>query len=120
MTTPTNLPANPTIPLSPDLKAAYQNAYNTMQAQLDNSMDPVAVEALNAAQLQIQTVLDKNDLYVLQQDTALFTALQKQIGVANNSLKTLKAQIAATASHFSMAADIVTAIDQVLCLIPGA
>ena len=117
MTTPSNLPSNPTIPLSPDVKAAYQNAYNTMQAQLDSTMDPVAVEALNAAQPQVANVLDKNDMYTLSQDTALFTELQKQIGDTNNSLKALKAQIAATASHFSMAGDILSAIDAVLCLV---
>lgn len=117
MTTHNDLPANPSIPLSPDVKAAYKNAYNIMQAQLDSTMDPVAIEALNAAQPQVQSVLDKNDLYTLDQDTAVFTALQKQIGVTNNSLKALKAQIAATASHFTMAADILTAIDAVLALV---
>jgi len=120
VTTPTNLPANPSIPLSPELKAAYQNAYNTMQAQIDSTMDPVALQALNAAQPQIQSVLDKDALYHLNQNTAAFSELQKQFDAANKSLKTLKAQIAATASHFSMAAEIIAAINGVLSLIPGA
>ncbi len=112
-----NLPAHPSIPLSPEVKAAYQDLYNKMQAQLDSTMDPVAVAALNAAQPQVEAVLDKNDMYTLNQDTALFTALEKQIGVTNNSLKTLKAQIASTASHFAMAGDIIGAIDKVLALV---
>lgn len=118
MTTPQNiLPANPSIPLSPELRAAYQNVYDKMQAQIDSTMDAVAIGALNSAQLQVEQVLNQDDMYKLNQDTASFTALQKQISVANNSLKTLKAQIASTASHFAMAGDILAAIDAVLCLV---
>ena len=110
----------PPIPLSPEIRAAYQNLYDLMQAELDGTMDPVAVEALNAAQPQVEAVLNMDDEYRLGQNTAAFTAIQKQISDTNDSLKQLKEQIAATASHFAMAASIIGAISKVLTLVPGA
>jgi len=115
-----NLPVSPTIPLSSDVRAAYQNLYDTIRAELDDTMDLVAIEALNAIQPQVDDVLRKDDLYKLNQDTAVFTALRQQISDTNNSLKTLKAQIASTASHFATAGGIIAAIDKVLTLVPGA
>lgn len=121
MATPlSNLPASPTIPLTPDVRAAYQDVYNTMQAELDNTMDEVAVQALNSWQPQVDQVLRKDDLYKLTKDTAIFDALQKQISYTNQGLKTLQGQIAATASHFAMAGNILAAINKVLTLVPGA
>jgi len=43
-----NLPANPTIPLSPEAKAAYQALEETIQAGIDSTMDVAAIQALNA------------------------------------------------------------------------
>lgn len=115
-----SLPANPSIPLSPEVRAAYQDVYDKIQAALDSTMDPATVEALNAAQPQVEAVLNKDDLYKMSQDTAVFTALQKQIGDTNSSLKTLQTQIASIASHFAMAGDIIAAIGKVLSFFPGA
>jgi hypothetical protein len=114
-----NLPASPSIPLSPDVRAAYQNLYDKIQAQLDSTMNADVVEALNAIQPQVDDVLTKDDLYKIEQNTALFNALKQQISDTNNSLAALKAQIASTASHFAMAADIIAAINKVLTLIPA-
>ncbi len=121
MTTPpvNNLPANLAIPLTPDVRAAYQALYNTIQAQLDSTMDEVAIEALNAWQPEVDQVLRKDDLYKLAANTSNLEALQKQIDYTNQGLKTLQGQISSTASHFAMAADIITAIDKVLTLIPA-
>jgi hypothetical protein len=121
VTTPpvNNLPANLAIPLTPDVRAAYQALYNTIQAQLDSTMDEVAIEALNAWQPEVDQVLRKDDLYKLAANTSNLEALQKQIDYTNQGLKTLQGQISSTASHFAMAADIITAIDKVLTLIPA-
>jgi hypothetical protein len=122
MSTPPHddLPTSPSIPLSAAVRAAYQDLYQQMQAALDSTMDLSTVEALNAAQPQVEAVLTQDDLYRLHQDTAGLTALQKQIGDTNNSLKTLQTQIASIAAHFTMAAEILAAIDKVLTLVPGA
>ncbi len=114
-----NLPADPTIPLTPDVRAAYQDLYNKMQAQLDSTMDLAAIEALNTWQPEVDQVLTKDDEYKLRADTAVFNALRKQIDFTNDGLKTLRDQISSIASHFSMAGDILAAIEKVLSLVPG-
>lgn len=115
-----NLPANPTIPLTPEVRAAYQDLYDKIQAALDSTMDAATVEALNTWQPEVDQVLRKDDLYKLSADTAIFSALQKQIKSTNQGLVTLRNQISSIASHFTMAADIIAAIDKVLKLVPGA
>ena len=113
-----NIPATPTIPLTPDVRAAYQDLYDKIQAQLDSTMDAAAVEALNKWQPEVDQVLTKDDEFKLSADTAILNALRKQINYTNQGLKTLRDQIASIASHFAMAADIIAAIDKVLTLVP--
>ena len=122
MSTPpvSNLPANPTIPLAPEVRAAYQDLYNKIQAGIDSTMDEATIEALNTWQPQVDDVLTKDDLYKLNADTAVFSALQQQINSTNQGLTTLRDQISSIASHFTMAADIIGAIDTVLKLVPTA
>jgi hypothetical protein len=93
--------------------------YDKIQAEIDGTMDPVALAALNAMQPQVDDVLTKDALYKLSQNTALFAALRQQISDVNNGLQALKAQIASTASHFAMAGDIIAAINKILTLIPA-
>jgi hypothetical protein len=122
MSTPigsTPLPAY-TIPLTPAAKAAYQDLYNKIQAGLDSTMDLATIEALNQAWPQIDQVLDENDEYAMSLDTNIFASLQKQIKSTNDGLTQLRSQIAAIASHFAMAADILAAIDKVLSVITPA
>lgn len=121
MTTPPvgNLPASPSIPLTPEVRAAYQDLYNKIQAELDSTMDAAAIEALNAWQPEVDQVLRKDELYTLAKDTTAFDALRKQINYTNQGLETLRNQISSIASHFAMAGDIIAAIDKVLTLVPG-
>lgn len=121
MSTPSvdNPPAEPSIPLSAEVKAAYQDLYNKIQAEIDSTMDAVAIETLNPWIADVDQVLTKDAEYKLSQDTAVFAALKTQINSVNQGLKTLRAQIASTASHFATAGAIVGAIDKVLTLIPG-
>jgi hypothetical protein len=111
---------SPTVPLTPDVRAAYQDLYNKMQAALDNTMDADVVEALNAWQPQVDRILKQDDEYKLSADTNIFAALQQQIDSTNKGLKTLQDQISSIASHFAMAGDILAAINKVFTLIPGA
>lgn len=106
------------IPLPPDVRAAYQDLYDKIQAAIDSTMDAAALEALNAWQPQVDQVLTQDDEYRLSQDTNIFVALQKQIKSVNDGLKELRGQISSIASHFAMAGDIIAAIDKVLCLFP--
>jgi len=115
-----SLSTSPTIPLTPDVRAAYQDLYNKMQAALDNTMDASVIEALNAWQPQVDRILKQDDEYKLSADTNIFTALQQQIDTTNKGLKTLRDQISSIASHFAKAGTIIGAINKVLTLIPGA
>jgi hypothetical protein len=115
-----NLPASPTIPLTAEVRAAYQDLYNKIQAGIDSTMDLATVQALNTWWDEVDQVLTKDDEYKISADTAIFEALQKQINYTNQGLKTLRDQISSIASHFAMAGDIIAAIDKVVTLIPGA
>jgi DNA-binding protein YbaB len=119
-TTNVNTPsAGVSIPLSAAVRAAYQDLYNKIQAEIDNTMDAVALEALNPQLNEVDQVLTKDDEYKLTQDTVVFAALKKQIVSVNQGIKTLRAEIASTASHFATAGAIIGAIDKVLTLVPG-
>ena len=115
-----NLPAGPPIPLTPGLRAAYQDLLAKIQAGIDGTMDVAAIQALNPWSNEIDQVLTKDDEFKISADTAVFDALKKQINFTNDGLKTLQGQISAIASHFAMAGDILAAITKVLTLIPGA
>jgi hypothetical protein len=121
VTTPQDPAAQqPTIPLTPEVRAAYQDLYNKYEAAIENTADPVVLGTLNGSQSNVDDVLTKDSMYRLHADTALFQALLKQINATNAELKTLKAQISAIASHIAIAGDILAAINRVLTLIPGA
>jgi len=120
VSTPTGMSAlpAPTIPLSPEVRAAYQNLYDKIQAAIDSTMDLATVEALNRWQPEVDQILTQDDEYKLNQDTNIFTALQKQIKYVNDGLTELRGQISSIASHFAMAGDIIAAIEKVLSLVP--
>jgi hypothetical protein len=109
----------PAIPLSPEVRAAYEDLRTKIQAGIDSTMDLATTQALNPWWAEVDQVLTKDDLYKLNADTAVFNALLQQINYTNAGLKTLQGQITSIASHFAMAADIIAAIDKVLTLVPG-
>ncbi|HEV2645500.1 MAG TPA: hypothetical protein VGU46_03960 [Acidobacteriaceae bacterium] len=120
-TTPTQsaaFPASPTIPLTPQLRAAYEDLYNKYEAAIESTADVGALEALNASQLKVDDILTKDDLYRLEANTALYQALLAQIHTTNLDLEALKAQILAISSGISVFADILAAIDKVLTMVP--
>jgi septal ring factor EnvC (AmiA/AmiB activator) len=119
-TPPGNLPASPAIPLTADVRAAYQDLYDKMQTAIDSTMDAAVIEALNAMQPQVDRILKQDEEYKLSQDTNIFAALQQQISDTNKGLKTLQGQISSISSHLAVAGDIIAAINKVLTLVPGA
>ncbi|HEX8712828.1 MAG TPA: hypothetical protein VF730_13205 [Terracidiphilus sp.] len=122
MSTPnvTSPPAGPSIPLSADVRSAYENLRKQIQTAIDSTMDEAALEALNPQWYEVDQVLTKDDEYKLTSDTAIFAALKTQIDSTNQGLKTLRLEIEAIASHFAMAGTVIAAIDKLLSLIPGA
>jgi len=113
-TPPGNLPASPTIPLPDDLRAAYEILYAKLEAQYQATADATVLGAIGPARDNVSNILTKDDEYKFSQDTNIFAALQTQIASTNQGLSTLETQIQSTASHFSMAGDILSAITKVL------
>lgn len=122
MSTPNaaSLPAGVSIPLTADVKAAYQDLYDKIQAAIESTMDEAALEALNPQWYEVDQVLTKDDEYRLSQNTAVFAALKTQIDSTNQGLKTFRAEIESIASHFAMAGAVIAAVDKLFSLIPGA
>jgi hypothetical protein len=113
-TTPPGSPqASPTIPLSDDLRAAYEDLYSNLEAQYQATADATVLGAIGPARDNVSNTLTKDDMCKFSQDSSLFAALQAQITSTNQGLATLQTQIQSTASHFSMAGDILSAITKV-------
>ncbi|MGA8729101.1 MAG: hypothetical protein WB608_10160 [Terracidiphilus sp.] len=117
MSTP--LPTAPTIPLSPDVRTAYEDLYAKNQAAIENTADFELLKALNASQLDIGGLLSADDQYRLNSDSAQFQAMLTQINATNDGLKALQTKIAGIAGGVAKFGAVVGAIAKVLSLIPG-
>ena len=113
-------PPVPVIPLTPELRSAYQNLLDTYETAIENTTDPGVLEALNSSRTNVDDVLTKDSIYKIEATTALYDALLQQISGTNDELKTLQAQILAISSGISTFGDVLSAIGKVLALIPGA
>lgn len=117
---PTSLPTGPiALPLSTELRSAYKDLYDAIEAAIETSRDTAVLEALNARQADVDNVLTKDDMYRLHQNTELFLALRQQIDDTNEGLEELKERISSIAAGFSEAGQVLAAINKVLTLIPG-
>lgn len=110
---------SPSIPLSTEARQAYENLFASLEDAIENTTEVALLEALNPMQTQVDNVLTKDDMYRLHQNTELLVALQRQIEDTNAGLKTLQKQISSIASGFSVAGQVLAAINKVLTLIPG-
>lgn len=117
MSTSGSLPSQPPIPLTPNLRAAYQDLYDKIEAAIEGTTDVVALQILNAQQAQLDDTLQKDDVYRLNANAAAFSALLQQINGTNAGLKTLEGQIQSTASHFATADKILGAIGKIFGLL---
>ena len=68
LSTPT--PAAPTVPLSPDVRTAYEDLYVKNKAAIEGTMDFELLTALNASQSDIGGLLSADDQYRLNADSA--------------------------------------------------
>lgn len=116
---PTIPPAAPTIPLTDETRAAYEDLNTKIEALIEATADAAILAALNASQQDVDDILTKDTQYRLHANTAQFAALLKQINQTNENLKTLQDQIAAVASHVAAAGAVIGAIGKVLTLVPG-
>ena len=116
---PTIPPAAPTIPLTDETRAAYEDLNTKIEAMIEATADAAILAALNASQQDVDDILTKDTQYRLHANTAQFAALLKQINQTNENLKTLQDQIAAVASHVAAAGAVIGAIGKVLTLVPG-
>ncbi|ADW67112.1 hypothetical protein [Granulicella tundricola] len=107
------------IPLTPEVRAAYQALYDANEALIENTTDPGFLAALNDVSTNVGNILTKDNLYRIEANNALFQALQQQINSTNASLLALKKQIQAVASHVSEAGTVLSAIDKVVSLATG-
>jgi hypothetical protein len=117
--TPAVPSAAPIIPLTPEIRAAYSDLYNQLEAAIENTRDPGVHATLLASQSNVDDVLTKDDLYRIEANSALYSALLGQINDTNSDLDALQGQIRAISSGVSTFGDILAAISKVLALIPG-
>ena len=117
LSTPT--PTAPTVPLSPEVRTAYQDLYAKNQAAIEGTADFELLTALNASQSDIGGLLSADDQCRLNVDTAQFQAMLTQINTTNGGLKTLQTKIAGIAGGIAKFGAVMGAIDKVLSLIPG-
>ena len=116
---PKAMPGAPTIPLTPEVRQAYRDLYDTMEAAIEGTNDAAVLQALLAKQTEVDNVLTKDDMYRLHANAELFNALLDQINDTNDQLETLKKQISSITEGFNMAGQVLAAINKVLTLIPG-
>lgn len=121
MSTIPNTPggATPSLPLSPDARQSYENLYALAEAAVENTSDPTILGSLNDSKDAIGAVLSADNEARLKQDDASFQALQAQIKIANDSLKTLQSDIAGVASKIKIFGQVAAGISAVLSIVPG-
>jgi hypothetical protein len=121
LTTSPPPPPVPVIPLTPELRSAYQDLLNIYEVAIESTTDPGVLEALNSSRTNVDNVLTKDAMYRIESTTALYDELLQQINGTNDELKALQAQILAISSGISTFGDVLNAISKVLTLlIPGA
>ena len=118
-TTFASVPANPEIPLKPDVLQAYKTLYAQYETAIENTTDTGLLEKLNASQLQVADVINANNQAILNQDTDTIEKVEAKIVIANKGIADLKAQIEKIAKDISIYGSILSGIDSVLCMLPG-
>ena len=112
-------PGPVTIPLSTEVRKAYQDLYDSIEAAIEGTKGTALLEALNVMQAEVDNVLTKDDMYRLHANTELFNALLQQINDTNQALEVLQNQISSIAAGFNQAGQVLAAITKVLTLVPG-
>jgi septal ring factor EnvC (AmiA/AmiB activator) len=108
----------PTFPLPPDVRTAYEDTYAKLQTAIENSADPVLLTLLNDSRMAIADVITADNQYRISQDDASFAALNKKFTAANDSLKTLQAQMEGIAKKVGAVASALAAVNKLVSLVP--
>jgi hypothetical protein len=115
----TSTPLPPTLPLSADIRAAYEETYAKNQAAIEGTTDFDLLTTLNASQDDIGGLLSADDAYRIHADSAAFQALLAQIAATNKGLKVLQTKIGGIADDIGKFAMVAGAITKVLSMVPG-
>lgn len=115
----TSTPLPPTLPLSADIRAAYEDTYAKNQAAIEGTTDFDLLTTLNASQDDVGGLLSADDAYRIHADSAAFQALLAQISTTNKGLKVLQTKIAGIAGDIGKFALVAGAITKVLSMVPG-
>ena len=110
----------PTIPLTPEARAAYQDLYDKYENGIETTTDDAYRKELFAWQTDVGNILTKDLAYQFNANTALLEALLLQISNTNTDLVKIKAQLTAIVSKIAVTGEIIAAINKVLSLVPGA
>lgn len=118
MSTPTT-PLPPTLPLSAEIRAAYEDLYAKNQAAIEGTIDVGVLAALNDSNDAIGSLLSADDAFHIHADSAAFQALLTQIGTTNAGLKVLQAKVDKVAGDIGKFSMVASAINKVLSMVPG-
>ena len=111
--------ALPTIPLTTDIRAAYENLSAKYQAAFDANPDYAFRVEVRDWKTDVDNVLEKDAMYRLNANTALLEAILTQIKTTNTDLVKIKAEISAIAGDFALVGDVLVYINKVLNLLPA-
>lgn len=109
----------PEIPLSVELRTAYEELDAQYEDAIENTSDPALHASLLASQDAVGQVISLDNDARIKQNTDAFSALLGQMNVTNQGLSDLKDQIDRVTGHIAMFAGIVNGINKVLSLFPG-
>jgi len=118
LSTPTT-PLPPTLPLSAEIRAAYEDVYAQNQAAIEGTTNVELLTALNDSNDAIGSLLSADDQYHIHANSAAFQALLGQIGTTNKGLKDLQAKVDKVAGDIGKFSMVASAINKVLSMVPG-
>jgi hypothetical protein len=113
-------PAAPTIPLTAEIRDAYQDLSDKYQNAFETSTDLAYRKELLAWKTDVDNILTKDREYRFKANTALLKALLLQISSTNTDLVKIRTQIIAVASDIATTGEIIAAINKVLSLVSAA
>jgi septal ring factor EnvC (AmiA/AmiB activator) len=118
-TTPVTPGTPPTIPLTPTVRQAYIDHYTQYEDAIENTNDPTLKASLMVSQNAVAAVISADNTARIQQNTAAYEALLKQMKTTNDGLAALQTEIKKVSSDINTYAGILSGITKVLSLVPG-
>ncbi|MFC5862769.1 hypothetical protein ACFPT7_10745 [Acidicapsa dinghuensis] len=107
-----------TYPLSPAVRKAYEDLYESTKKSFEQTNDTLTIKELGDIELWIGNVLSADDEARIAQDDASFTALKKTVADANAGLKKVQGDMENVAKKIGVIANVVAGITAVLSFFP--